>query len=75
MSKATAGVRAGRLLLGKRPRDVREGTRALEKLVRGAGPDMDEPLIRYFYRHALREEALMKDAMGRAAGARASAIE
>lgn len=61
-------------LLGRRPASVGEGQRALDALVRAAGPDMDEALLRYFYRHARREEALMRGGMGRAANARASAI-
>jgi hypothetical protein len=62
------------VLLGRRPAGVGQGHRALDALVRAAGPDMDEPLLRYFYRHARREEALMQGGMGRAANARASAI-
>jgi len=61
-------------LLGSRPSDVLQGTRDLDALVREAGPEMDETLVRYFYRHALREEALMKGGMGRAENARAAAI-
>ena len=62
-------------LLGHRPRTVREGHRAMEALVRTAGPDMDEALTRYFYRHALRQEALMRGGMGRAEGIRATPID
>ena len=61
-------------LLGRRPENLREGHRALDALVRRAGPELDEPLTRYFHRHALREEALMRGAMGRAEGARISPI-
>lgn len=61
-------------LLGSRPASVREGHRALDALVRRAGPELDEPLTRYFHRHARREEALMRGAMGRAEGARISPI-
>lgn len=61
-------------LLGRPPKNVREGTRELEQLVRRAGPDLDEPLIRYFHRHALREGALMRGGMGRAEHAHTSAI-
>lgn len=63
-----------RKLLGRAPRSVREGQRALDELVRRAGPELDESLTRYFHRHALREEALMRGAMGRAEGARISPI-
>jgi hypothetical protein len=62
-------------LLGHRPTNVREGTRAMEALVRKAGPDMDEVLTRYFYRHALRQEALMRGGMGRAENIRATPID
>lgn len=62
------------VLLGARPRSLAQGQRALDALVRAVGPDMDEPLIRYFHRHAQREEALMRGGMGRAENARASPI-
>lgn len=61
-------------ILGRRPRSTAEGQRALEALVRAAGTERDEELLRYFHRHARREEALMQGGMGRAAGARASPI-
>lgn len=61
-------------LLGRRPRSVAEGQRAVDVLVRGAGPERDEEFVRYFHRHARREEALMRGGMGRAANARAAAI-
>jgi len=61
-------------LLGKRPQSVREGHRAIEALVRASGRERDEEFVRYFHRHARREEALMRGGMGRAANARASSI-
>ena len=61
-------------LLEARPDNLREGTRALEALVRKAGPDMDETLVRYFHRHAQREEARMRGGMGRAENATTSPI-
>ncbi|MBP1686304.1 MAG: aminoglycoside phosphotransferase [Deltaproteobacteria bacterium] len=62
-------------LLGHRPPNVRAGHRAMEALVRKAGPDMDEALTRYFHRHALRQEALMRGGMGRAENIRATPID
>jgi aminoglycoside phosphotransferase (APT) family kinase protein len=56
-------------LLGKRPRDVQEGHRQVDGLVRTSSPDRDEAFIRYFYRHARREEALMEGALGLCEGA------
>jgi aminoglycoside phosphotransferase (APT) family kinase protein len=61
-------------LLGKRPASVVAGHREIDALVRVAGSDLDAELVRYFHRHAQREEALMRGGMGRAADARASAI-
>lgn len=61
-------------LLGRRPASVAEGQREIEALVRRAGSELDAELVRYFHRHAQREEALMRGGMGRAADARASAI-
>ena len=61
-------------ILGTRPADTLQGTRELDAVVREAGPEMDDALVRYFYRHARREEALMKGGMGRAENARAAAI-
>jgi hypothetical protein len=53
-------------LLGRRPASLREGRRALDRLVREQGPRREEELVRYFHRHALREQALMQGAMGMA---------
>jgi aminoglycoside phosphotransferase (APT) family kinase protein len=61
-------------LLGKRPADVVEGHRRVDQLVRRAGPDRDEELVRYFYRHARREEALMETALGLCEGAQLSPL-
>lgn len=61
-------------LLGHQPRSVVEGHRAVETLVRASGPERDEELVRYFHRHAHREEALMRGGMGRAENARTSPI-
>lgn len=54
-----------KLILGRRPRDRHEGLLAMDDFVRRAGPDMDAELTRYFYRYAMREEAVMRSAMGR----------
>ena len=56
-------------LLGKRPSDVTEGHRAMHQLVLDSGPERDEAFIRYFYRHARREEMLMEGALGMCEGA------
>ncbi|MCR9097532.1 MAG: phosphotransferase [bacterium] len=56
-------------LLGSRPTDVKEGHRQLHRLVLDSGPDRDEAFIRYFYRHAKREEMLMEGALGMCEGA------
>ena len=62
-------------LLGSRPRSLREGNREMEALVRRSGADLDETLALYFYRHALREEALMKGGLGRVEQAHTSPID
>ena len=61
-------------LLGHRPADVRTGQRAINELVLKSGSDMDETLTLYFYRHALRETALMRGALGRAEHARTTPL-
>jgi hypothetical protein len=61
-------------LLGKRPRTLREGVRAVDALVRAAEPARDEEILGYLYRQSVRDTALMRGAMGRAEQARASAI-
>ena len=52
-------------ILGRAPKTRRDGMLAMEEFVRSAGPEMDEKLTRYFHRHALREEALMRGVLGR----------
>ncbi len=61
-------------LLGKRPTGVTEGHRAMHQLVLDSGPDRDEAFIRYFYRHARREEMLMEGALGMCEGAQLSPV-
>jgi len=56
-------------LLGKCPTDLRDGHREVDQLERCSGPDRDEDSVRYFYRHARREEALMEGALGLCEGA------
>ena len=51
-------------LLGSRPDSRTEGARAVAALVRDAGPERDEELVRFFHRHAVRREALMAGALG-----------
>ncbi len=45
-------------LIGRRPRTVEEGLRALDEQVRKAGPERDAELVRYFLRRADRTAAL-----------------
>jgi hypothetical protein len=61
-------------ILGQRPKNRHEGMVAMEQFVRSAGPDLDAELTRYFYRHAMREQALMIGAMGRVENAVVSPI-
>lgn len=61
-------------LLGKRPANVMDGHRQVDALVRSATPDRDEEFIRYFHRHARREEALMEGALGLCEGAELSPL-
>ncbi len=58
-------------ILGRRPSDIREGEQSLERLLvdRHRGDVDDESLVRYFYRHAVREERLMAGALGAGEGA------
>jgi aminoglycoside phosphotransferase (APT) family kinase protein len=60
--------------LGTRPKNRHEAMVAMDRFVRSAGPDMDAALTRYFYRHAMREEALMRGAMGRVENAVVSPV-
>jgi hypothetical protein len=62
-------------LLGKRPGDVQEGHRQVHALVRSSSPDRDEAFIRYFYRYARREEALMEGALGLCEGAQLAPLK
>lgn len=61
-------------LLGRRPASLREGRRALDRLVREQGPRREEELVRHFHRHALRSQALMQGAMGMAEHSRLQPI-
>lgn len=61
-------------LVGRRPKDLREGHRAVDAFVRNAGPDQDAALVQYFYRHARREEGLMEGALGMCEGANLSPL-
>ncbi len=61
-------------LLGRWPRSLREGNRAVDALVRQADPARDEEILGYLFRQSIRDTALMRGAMGRAERARASAI-
>ncbi len=63
-----------KVFLGRRPKDRREGMVAMDEFVRRAGPELDAELTRYFYRHAMREEAVMRGAMGRVENAVVSPI-
>jgi aminoglycoside phosphotransferase (APT) family kinase protein len=51
-------------ILGPRPKDRSDGNIALAELVMQSGPERDEELVRYFYRRLLREETMLKPAMG-----------
>lgn len=51
-------------LLGRTPGSREEGVRELTALVRDAGPERDAELVQFFYRHAVRNEALMSGALG-----------
>ncbi len=61
-------------ILGAVPKSLHDGTVALDALVKRAGPELDVPLIQYFHRHAQRQEALMRNGLGRAEHARMSAF-
>lgn len=51
-------------ILGHRPASRPDGLRKLDAFVRAAGPEQDACLVQYFYRHALREQALLAGALG-----------
>jgi aminoglycoside phosphotransferase (APT) family kinase protein len=61
-------------VLGRRPKNAAEGTRAMNDLVLQAGPEDDRMLTEYFYRHSLRQEALMRGGLGRVENAVTSPI-
>jgi aminoglycoside phosphotransferase (APT) family kinase protein len=56
-------------LLGRRPATSEDGAGAIAAFVASAGPEHDEALVHYFYRHAVRREALMAGALGAGEGA------
>jgi aminoglycoside phosphotransferase (APT) family kinase protein len=62
-------------LLGRRPTSVLDGRRALDRGIREWGARREAELVRYFHRHALREEALMRGALGLAEGRSLSPID
>lgn len=51
-------------ILGDQPNNITEGKAALQKLVNESGPERDEEFIRYFYRYFVRQETMLKPAMG-----------
>jgi len=62
-------------LLGRRPTSALEGRRALQRGIPEWGARREEALVRYFHRHARREESLMQGALGLAEGRALSPIE
>lgn len=62
-------------LVGKKQSSYAEAQRALNAYCETANAKQYTAIVQYFYRHACREEALMKGAMGRAANAHMSAIQ
>jgi aminoglycoside phosphotransferase len=51
-------------LLGRRPENLPKGNAELVALIHAAGPERDADLIRYFHRHLVRWENMLKPAMG-----------
>lgn len=51
-------------LLGRRPENLSKGNAELLDLIHTAGPERDAELIRYFHRHLVRWENMLKPAMG-----------
>ncbi len=49
-------------LMGCRPENFAEVNAKLEAFVTSAGPELDEELVRYFYRRIVREEAIFQPA-------------
>ncbi len=62
-------------LLGHRPRNFEEADAALEDLVHEEDPDLEEPLVGYFHRRALRQEALIDPLMRELRGATVQSID
>ena len=50
-------------ILGQRPSSIIEGNFKLEQRIREADEDIDEALIRYFYRYSRRKELILGDAV------------
>lgn len=50
-------------LLGQRPSSITEGNFKLEQRIREADNNIDEALIRYFYRYSRRKEFILGDAV------------
>ena len=61
-------------LLGGRPSGRAEADRALEELIRGAGPERDAALIPYLHRRTRRQEAILAPVMRELEGARIQRI-
>lgn len=61
-------------LLGRRPGSVDEGTDAVDAAIADSGPERDAELVAYLHRRAVREEALMRGALGAGEGARLQPI-
>jgi aminoglycoside phosphotransferase len=61
-------------VLGHRPPSRSDGLRELDTFVRAAGPEQDAQLLEYFYRHTVREQALLAGALGLAENAVVSPI-
>jgi hypothetical protein len=55
-------------ILGHRPDSWEQADAALEAFVRRASSKADAPLLRYFHRHVLRREALLRGALGELEG-------
>jgi aminoglycoside phosphotransferase (APT) family kinase protein len=61
-------------LIGPRPANLADARRRLARWILDAGPDQDERLVRFLYRHGVREEFLMRDALGMAENGALSSI-
>lgn len=62
-------------ILGRRPASTLEGRRALDRFIREHGEQHEEALVRHFHRRALRQESLMRGALGMAEGRALSPID